>query len=339
MINGNDTNTIIASRPTSGTINNERDHGWLITLRFVVVGFGILLNVGVSAVFFYIKMYKKSLLHGLIFQQSIVDLLGCCTFLFFYNQDAPDGRAGRVFCKARALNWFITYTSIYNLVMITVERYIAVVHPLTYRNRNIGRKSGLFYTIPYIIGFLISFHLAIIADANKELPGECHYNESSKAVSVLSGLLHFLLIFFLPAGFMIFCYSRILSKIHRKSQENKQHTSSRKQPYVSIKRNLVFTMLIVVIAFIITTAPNFIMYLIYNICHCFAFSTIIEHEFTVLLSTCNMCINPIIYGAKMDNFRSGVRKIWRQILYLGLHGVGDESTAVNTSQNISKTSV
>ncbi|XP_071941260.1 somatostatin receptor type 4-like [Antedon mediterranea] len=329
------TTTNIAS--TFGTIFNEPDNKWLIKLRFVVIGIGIMLNVGVTAVFLYIKMYKKSLLHGLIFQQSVVDLFGCCMFLFFYNQDAPDGTGGCVFCKARVLYWFGTYTSVYNLVMITVERYIAVVHPLTYRNRNIGRKSGLFYTIPYIIGFLISFHLAIIADANEELPGECRYNESSKAVSVLSGLLQFLLIFFLPAGFMIFCYSRILSKIHRKSQENKQHVRGRKQPYVSIKRNLVFTMLIVVIAFIITTAPNTIMYLIYNICHCFAFSTIIEHEFTVLLSTCNMCINPIIYGAKMDNFRSGLRKIWRRIFRLRY--VGDESSAVNTSQSITNTGV
>ncbi|XP_071940923.1 somatostatin receptor type 1-like [Antedon mediterranea] len=320
---------------TSESTSEEHDNEWLITLRFVVIGIGIMLNVGVTAVFLYIKMYKKSLLHGLIFQQSVVDLFGCCAFLFFYNQDAPDGTEGRVFCKARALYWFMAHTSIYNLVMITVERYIAVVHPIMYRNRNIARRSCLFYLIPYIISFLISFHLVIIADVDKQHPGECRY---SKAVSLPSGILAFLLIFFLPACFMIYCYCRMVLQIRRRSRENLQlNPGYNKRPYVSIRRNLVFTMLIVVVVFIITTAPNTIMYLIYNICHCFNFSTIIEHEFTVLLSTCNMCVNPIVYGAKMEDFKHGVRKIWRQILHL--HGAGDDLSAVQTSQHFSNASV
>ncbi|XP_071940955.1 somatostatin receptor type 3-like [Antedon mediterranea] len=263
-------------------------------------------------------MYKKSLLHGLIFQQSVVDLFGCCMFLFFYNQDAPDGTGGRVFCKGRALYWFLAFTSTYNLVIITFERYIAVVHPITYRNRNIGRRSNVFYMIPYIIGFLLTFHFVIISDVNKELKGECMY-----VPSLLSGTLMFILIYFFPASFMIFCYCRILFRIRKRSREKKHNAPDfrKRRPQVAVKTNLVLTMLIVVAAFIITISPNTIMYLIYNICRCFDFSNIIGHEITVLISTCNMCVNPIIYGAKMEDFKNGVREIWRRM----------RDTAVDTS--------
>ncbi|XP_071941314.1 somatostatin receptor type 4-like [Antedon mediterranea] len=262
-------------------------------------------------------MYKKSLLHGLIVQQSIVDLLASCTYLFFYNQDAPDGTRGRVFCKARALYWFLAFASIYNLVIITFERYIAVVHPITYRNRNIGGRSRLFYMIPYIIGVLISFHLAVIADVNTKLKGECVY---SKVAVVPRTIAIFLLAYLIPAGFMIFCYWRILCKLRRKSRHIHQDARG-KQPYVTVNKRLMFTMFIVVIAFIITTSPNSILYLTYAICQCFDFSTIIAHEITVLITTCNMCVNPIIYGAKMEDFKNGVREIWRRM----------RDTAVDTS--------
>ncbi|XP_071942220.1 histamine H2 receptor-like [Antedon mediterranea] len=331
MMDENDT----GSSSTPGTATEElHDERWLIILRFVLVCIGIVLNTGVIVVFLYIKMYKKSLLHGLIFQQSFLDLFVCCMFLIFYNQDAPDGtRAGRGFCKGRALYWFGVIASIYNLVMITFERYIAVVHPITYRNRNIGGRSNVFYTIPYIIGVLISFHLVVLSEVNKQQKSECVMY--TKEFGLLSGILLFVFVFFFPVCFMIFCYCRIVFQIglRQRSRENRQHAPglSRKK-YVSVKRNLVFTMLIVVVAFIITTAPNFILYLTYAICQCFDFSAMVKNGITILIGTLNMCVNPIIYGAKMEDFKNGVREIWRK-----LRDANGESSVVDTSQNISST--
>ncbi|XP_033105947.1 trace amine-associated receptor 3-like [Anneissia japonica] len=317
------------------------DNAWLITLRFVVVGFGIVLNSVVTGVFMYTRMYRKSLLHGLIVQQSFVDFFGCCFFLIFYNQDAPSGNWGRAFCRSRSLFWFASSTSTYNLLIITIERFIAVVHPITYRKKSIGKRSRLFYIIPYIIGFLISFHLAIIADLNDDLIGECVYN-ANRGFSLFSGLVIFTGLFFLPACFMSYCYGRILM-VFRKRAKARQENAARgpggtdKPPnkrsyHVSTQRNLVYTMLFVVIGFIFTTAPNFTMYLVYNICRCFEFSTILAHEITVLIYACNMCINPIIYGAKMNEFRSGVLNIWRRtIKFLTGADIADESTCVDNS--------
>ncbi|XP_033105885.1 proteinase-activated receptor 3-like [Anneissia japonica] len=152
------------------------DNAWLITLRFVVMGVGIVLNSVVTGVFMYTRMYRKSLLHGLIVQQLFVDFFGCCLFLIFYNQDAPSGNWGKAFCKCRSIFWFVVITSTYNLLMITFERFIAVVHPITYRKRNIVKRSRLFYTLPYITSFLITFHFAIITDINEDLIGECVSN-------------------------------------------------------------------------------------------------------------------------------------------------------------------
>ncbi|XP_033105677.1 histamine H2 receptor-like isoform X2 [Anneissia japonica] len=314
------------------------DQTWLITMRFVVVGFGILLNSVVTGVFMYTRMYRKSLLHGLIVQQSFVDFFGCCLFLIFYNQDAPSGNWGTTFCKARSLFWFASSTSTYNLLMITVERFIAVVHPITYRKRSIGKRPRLFYIIPYIIGFLISFHFAIIADINEDLIGECVYT-GSRAISLFSGLCVYVIFFFVPACFMAYCYGRIFLVFRKraKEQQHKDKANRRLSSYhVSTQRNLVYTMFFVVIGFIFTTSPNFTMYLVYNICRCFEFSTIVAHEITVLIYTCNMCINPIIYGAKMNDFRSGLREIWRRSAIRAGHDAAEEWTSTRHSMTLTK---
>ncbi|XP_033105691.1 free fatty acid receptor 3-like [Anneissia japonica] len=316
------------------------DHTWLITMRFVVMGVGIVLNSVVTGVFMYIRMYRKSLLHGLIVQQSFVDFFGCCLFLIFYNQDAPSGNWGKAFCKCRSIFWFVVITSTYNLLMITFERFIAVVHPITYRKRNILKRSRLFYIVPYITAFLLTFHLAIIADINEGLIGECQY-KSNRGVSLFSGILIFTTFFFFPACFMSYCYGRILLVFRKRAKARQQNDASnqegtdnpnKRSHRVSTQRNLVYTMFFVVIGYIFTSSPNFTMYLVYNICRCFEYSTILAHEITVLLCTCNMCINPIIYGAKMNEFRSGVLKVWRRtVMFVTGGDIVDESPSVDNS--------
>ncbi|XP_071940954.1 substance-P receptor-like [Antedon mediterranea] len=366
--------SIMSNESDNFTMPVDRHHDpvWLVALRFTVVCIGIVLNILVTVVFVYIKMYKKSLLHGLIVQQSFLDLFGCCTFLFFYNQDAPDGEYGTIFCKARTLFWIIASTSTYNLVVITIERYLAVVHPIWYRFRSEENKSILFYImfylIPYIMGTLILFHLGILAEVNEDSPGECRYNYPNRTVGYVSGICIFLLLFFVPSSIMIYCYGVVIwtvrkHDIFRKSLQQQQNRSQQTQnpelkeqnshqqkkskqnlekrnstSHISMHRNLIFTMLFVVIGFICTSSPNFTLYLVYIICQCFEFSTIVGHEITVLMYTSNMCINPIIYGVKMRDFRNGLHQIWRKIHGLARRDFHPNSSSPSQSSGVTTSS-
>ncbi|XP_071965817.1 sphingosine 1-phosphate receptor 3-like [Antedon mediterranea] len=315
---------------TDNSTHQLDDSVWLITLRFVVIGVGIVLNTVVTGVFLYIRMYKKSLVHGLIVQQSFLDLFGCCTFLFFYNQDAPDGEIGTVFCKGRMLFWFFAVTSTYNLVVITIERYLSIMYPFKFKDKPILIVC-IIYITPHVIGALIVFHLAILADINEDKSGECLYNYPNNKVRFASGICIFLTLFFIPTCIMICCKGRAIWEIRSSDNWRQSHSTSDASMY----KNLAYTMCFVVIVFICTSSPNFTLYLVYIICQCFEFSTIVEHEITVLLYTSNMCINPIVYGAKMKDFRRGLDKIRCKLRGLLRRDVGGRSHNVSVTSHSS----
>ncbi|XP_033098174.1 allatostatin-A receptor-like isoform X2 [Anneissia japonica] len=261
----------------------------------------------------YNKIFRKSITNTLLLHQSILDFLGCCLFLAFYNNDAPSGDGAKIFCKARVMFWYISAASTYNLVMLTIERYLAVAHPLMYRKRQIYRKRLIPLSIPHLCGFLSSLQLGIFADEDKEYPGECMYDYHGDSARVFSGILLFTTYWLIPVCIMGYCYICILLGLRRRKnvglRRDSSNTDSKPTRLNKQERNLLYTLVVVCIAFLITVTPNFVLYLIYAICNCFAFSKVSIHEVTVLMNTSNLCINPFIYCFNFKEFQREVVKI------------------------------
>ncbi|XP_071965420.1 somatostatin receptor type 4-like [Antedon mediterranea] len=285
------------------------DSTGLIAARCIICSVGIVANLLVIIVMIYNNIFKKSLTHTLLLHQSVVDFLGCCLFLGFYNNDAPSTNNATFFCKARVIFWYMSSTSTYNLVMVTFERYIAVLHPLLYRARKVSLRRKIPLSIPHCLGLLSSLQLAIFAEADDEHPGECMYNyNGEKSTRIISGVLLFTMYWLIPVSIMSYCYTCILLNLRRKQKEvGRERDGSR------IQRNLLYTLVLVSVAFLVTVTPNFVLYLVYCICDCFAFSKVTIHEVTVLMNTSNLCINPFIYCFNFKEFQRGMRKMKREI--------------------------
>ncbi|XP_033097997.1 somatostatin receptor type 4-like [Anneissia japonica] len=194
------------------------DSFWMISARWLICSIGVIANLVVIVVFVYNNTYRKSLSHTLLLHLSITDLVGCALYLVFFNSNAPSGLWGRVFCKSRVLFWYTSATSTYNLVMLTIERYIAVVHPLFYRTKSFGQKRTVPLLILHVLGSLTAFQVGITADLSKDVHGECVYNYSSKLIAVVLAVYVFSMCWLIPVSVMGFCYTRILLKLNTITQ-------------------------------------------------------------------------------------------------------------------------
>ncbi|XP_071964753.1 mu-type opioid receptor-like [Antedon mediterranea] len=319
------------------TMSNDEpmDPQLLIAIRFIICGIGILANAFVLFVLIYNNIYKKTLTHLLIVQQSVIDLFACVLMLSFFTYPVPSD-AGVPFCKALNLFWCVTYTSTYNLVIITMERYFAVLHPKFFRLHFHDKRGRFLLLLPYIIGFVTGMELFFYATYD-ENTGECAYAYDT----AFWGVFFFITQYLFPVFVMMFCYVRILISLRRRqtptrASQNVESISkssvTNKQPRNWLRRaqrSLIYTICFVGLAFFITVTPNKIIFFVYIICACFELSDIIIiYEISIVLNTMNLSINPVIYAFTFYDFKRGMKQL--KIDVLKIMGKGDDAELTQT---------
>ncbi|XP_033098176.1 mu-type opioid receptor-like isoform X2 [Anneissia japonica] len=293
--------------------DNHTEHLIIISVRYIVGLIGIFSNVFVMMIFLWAKIHKKSFTHLLLLHQSVIDVIASCLFLVYYTNETPDGLRGTIFCKTRSIFWSFAFASTYNLVILTIERYIAVVHPMTYREKINGKRNKLYLVIPHIVGIAIACHLAILGDTNNA--GKCYFDYRSPTSQLASGLFIFIISWLIPSLIMVVCYTYILKSFYyrlRRGGSKATPGRSGSKYLQTAQRSLTYTLLFVAIAFLLCWTPNYVLYLSYTICRCFEFNSSVAHEITVILDAVNLMINPIIYAFKFNDFKLAVKKFYNK---------------------------
>ncbi|XP_033098169.1 somatostatin receptor type 5-like [Anneissia japonica] len=312
------------------------DPDGLIATRFIISGIGIITNAFVILVLLYNKIYKKSLTHLLIFQQSAIDMVACIMMLAFFTPSAPSDGGAVFFCKILNIFWCATYASTYNLVIITIERYIAVLHPKFFRRHFRDKKGRLVLILPYIIGMLTGIELFVYAGYD-EVTGHCTYYYSAR---VFWGAVFFTTQYIVPVIAMAFCYARILINLRERAVPqaktiSRSNTDNTRTWLRKAQRSLIYTICFVGIAFFITVSPNKIIFFLYTACGCFEFSDIIIiYELSIILNTMNLSINPIIYTFTFYDFKRGMKKLKLDIMNKMGHSADEEMTPTPMSSTI-----
>ncbi|XP_033127232.1 G-protein coupled receptor 183-like [Anneissia japonica] len=298
--------------PTNGSDHIElQDPLVLFLARWVFAGTGIVANSIVMLVFIYNKTYKKSLSLKLLLHQTVIDLIGSVMFLIFYNIDVPDGTGGTIFCKTETLFFYVFVTSTYNFVLLTVERYIAIVHPLLYRQKSFGRKVTYISLIcPHVSGLLITVNLPIYAEKNPN--GQiCSYERFNAIVGIIFSIVDWLI----PICIMLYCYVQMLLKLHKTRIVN-DNLSTEFQPRNDrqnrVKRNLIKTLIIIAFVYFVTVTPSTVSFLVYFISDSYDYTL---NEVVILLLDLNLTINPFIYCMVYKDFQRGIHKIRNDIFH------------------------
>ncbi|XP_041463721.1 growth hormone secretagogue receptor type 1-like [Lytechinus variegatus] len=199
--------------------------------------------------------------------------------------------------------------SIYLLVAISFERYIAIGHPI-YFNRFLTRgRVAASIVIIWFFAILTSvpriFTITVRSVDNRGTLGVCFYKPVGRTNQITLSLYLFCLRIFIPTVTMLVTQSLIAKHLYRQGRRfrGKKDTSF----HDVARRRVVKLMLIVIITYIICWGPSQVTVFL------FLFG-ILPPSFRqspawiiiFMLSFFNSCANPIIYAIRFKEFREAV---------------------------------
>ena len=231
------------------------------------------------------------------------------------------------------------YASVINLITLTIERYLKVVHPF-WSKKNIKRwmtqVAMAFAWIAAILYILPVFPTTVVKDGNC-LPYFVWESPATENIYIIFGIFVF---FLLPLIVFIYCYGHIVVVMRRQMRVMAGHAGGGSQMNASqiqskrVKWNIIKTMIIVSVAFVICWLPINIYFMIIR--NTTQLSNIYIGYFPmVFLAYLNICMNPFIYATK----REGVKQILACLVTCckckGTTAVGNDSG--NRSNNAGQT--
>ncbi|XP_072037826.1 somatostatin receptor type 5-like [Amphiura filiformis] len=244
-----------------------------------------------------------------ILNLAIVDFMFSLSIPFIAYQVATSSWPfGAVMCKLLGgFDGLNQYASIYTLALMSADRYVAVVYPLSsmrYRTKTIARLlcAGVWF-----LSMVFSLPLWIFQVSTPI------YDNVYYCITVLPDWEHsvlaynvysFVLGFIIPLIIIVTCYAVLMIQIFANTQpiSNAGSAAQRAQKRVSV---LVVT---VIVAFILCWLPYYVIQMI----HTFRVMTpTMSLFYTISICLCyiNSCINPFMYTFIGENFKRNIVKL------------------------------
>ena len=222
------TNVIHSTSATNGIGNSKSN---LLTVINIFIGsVGLVGNTFVIIIIACFTSMHKHLANLFVINQSFIDaissLLVMITHLVVLLRVQPvlipNTFASEFYCriwKSRVLLWGTYTSSIYNLVMLTVERYLKIVHPIFYKTWFILQKAKLLLLSVWLFGII--FELAYGIPTSQVDHSLCLSVSiwPNYVTQQTVGYLIIIVQYWLPLVIFIFSYTRMIrifgrTKIH-----------------------------------------------------------------------------------------------------------------------------
>jgi len=266
---------------------------------------GVILYALVAA-----KEYKT---HVLIVHQNALDLFTSFSLIVIYSTRLCNvyliGSAGYWLCTmilSESLSWWGTVASAINLAVITVERYLKVVHPIWSKKRLHNWMIYSAMATAWIISFLIN--IVVVFPTSDVIGGVCYpyttwKNKTAELVYFIWNVSScYVIILFI----FVFCYWRIVLVIRRQATVMAGHatagTGVAQNNLNQIQSKVIKMMIFVSACYAISWLPFYIHFTIV-IVHPSEIPFDGVYYATVLLAYSYMCTNPFIYASELDPVR------------------------------------
>ncbi|XP_016335923.1 C-C chemokine receptor type 2-like [Sinocyclocheilus anshuiensis] len=253
---------------------------------------------------------KSNMTDVCLFNLALSDLLFLASLPFWAHSAMNEWIFGKFMCHTiTGLFMMGLYGSIFFMVLMTLDRYVVIVHAHSILSRNRSAKMGLVLaSFVWILSLFASLPNIIFAKEKTEVSTKTScgsdFPEGTAWMSFIYLKMNFLSLIF-PLIIMGFCYSRIIpTLLSIKSQ----------------KRHKVIRLILAVVAvyFVFWTPYNIVMFLMFlqkqsYLLSCewhTSLSLAMQWVETIALSHC--CLNPIIYAFAGQKFRRAVLKVLKE---------------------------
>ncbi|XP_033636123.1 trissin receptor-like [Asterias rubens] len=312
----------------------------ILSLRIyqTLVGIIGILGNGLVCVVIWKTPAMQNRTNAFIFHQAVIDFLGSTMILLKSEvpvpDPIPDNALGVFLCHVwyTFILFFFFVLSSFNLLILTMERYFAIVHPFKYQVTFSSwphLKVGLAMAMCWVCAIAIKSYLLFIYD---EQDGVCAPVVRSQVLGILTLVLQYVL----PVTVMLFAYIRIGVEMKRgaarvgptsvaEHSASGSNVPSMAESLLQARRNTFKMLLIVFITFLVCWTPNQVLFFAYNIGFYVDFENWLFLLSVAMVAT-NSCVNPMIYGLKYRQFRKGLRE-----MVCGRRNIRDEFGTMSTS--------
>ena len=258
--------------------------------------------------------------NAFIFHQAVIDVFGSIIILLRSEvplpDPIPDVALAFFLCHVWYIfiNFYFFVLSTFNLLVLTMERYFAIVYPFKYQAAFATwprLKVGVAMSICWVIAAVLkSYNLLIFKEEN----GTCVPNPipGAKIIGTVTAIMQYAL----PVGVMLFAYIQISLEMKRGAARvgpappAGANVPSMAESLLQARRNTFKMLLIVFITFVICWTPNQVIFLMFNLG---LFDLKLNEWFYILsvaMVATNCCVNPLIYAFKYRQFRKGIQQIF-----------------------------
>lgn len=265
-------------------------------------------------IFNFTKMPGK-LTNYFIVNQTAVDLWCAIATIITYatrevsysNLSETGQDAVCKFWYSTAILWGALTASTYNLVMLTMERYFKVVHPIAHKTTFDKKKALICIGFVWVVGLV--WHGITLIPTSDIMGGTCILagRWPNKEWQQLYGILNVTLMFFVPIGVQLFCYARILRVLRKRTEQMDSSSAAHTDNFSRAQRNVIKTSILLSLCYVLCWTWNQVFFFLYT-CGVTVDFTGWFYHFTVIAVFSNSCVNPIIYIFKYEEFKVGMRK-------------------------------
>ena len=162
--------------------------------------------------------------------------------------------------RGTVLQWGFMISSTFNLTLLTLERYFALVHPMVHRRAFTASKVKVAMIVVWFIGPLLIVPISVLTTRAMETYCLYHGIWPSEKMQLFFGFLVIVLSYFVPLAIIVYCYVCIVitlmrTVVHEASEQNSSDIMRNKKMARAWK-NIVHTLLMVSCFYVVCWSPN-----------------------------------------------------------------------------------
>ncbi|KAE8578944.1 hypothetical protein XENTR_v10023842 [Xenopus tropicalis] len=276
----------------------------LIYLLVCVIGLS-----GNTLVIYVVLRYAKmkTVTNIYILNLAVADVLFMLGLPFLATQNAISyWPFGTFLCRlVMTVDGVNQFTSIFCLTVMSIDRYLAVVHPIKSTKWRRPRVAKLISATVWTLSFLVTLPVIIFSEVQPDYH-TCNISWPDPVSVWAAAFIIYtsVLGFFGPLSVICLCYLLIVIKV--KSSGLRVGSTRRRRSERKVTRMVV----IIVAVFVFCWLPFYILNIVnlsFFVPEEPAFAGV--YFFVVVLSYANSCANPILYGFLSDNFKQSFQKV------------------------------